>query len=241
MNSNQINSSSAKPSKARGYIVYDGPSRIDGSPILGIVTTVTTNPKTGPMSQLWIVLKDKSPVDAVKDGTDKAVCGDCPMHDGCYVLAFQGPRSVWQSYQSGKYPIATKRDLAKIKSQPVRLGAYGDPCALPITVLRSLFGDRGVTGYTHQWRNEENSAYSAYLMASTETDKDDQEAIAKGFRPFRIIAPNAPTPSYPACPADRGISCAECMACGGNSSRPSKGRWVRIHGNKAKRALHILQ
>lgn len=45
----------------RSVIFYEGPSLIDGSPILGIATASTSNPKTGPMVQTWILSADLDP------------------------------------------------------------------------------------------------------------------------------------------------------------------------------------
>ena len=40
----------------RSYVIYDGPSRIDGSPIVVIAQVGTGNRKTGAgMAQTWIV------------------------------------------------------------------------------------------------------------------------------------------------------------------------------------------
>ncbi len=69
-----------------GFVLYDGPSLIDGAPILAIVTgtskaSVSGNVKTGPMLQTWILRKDVSPQAAVDQGLDGSICGDC-MHRG---------------------------------------------------------------------------------------------------------------------------------------------------------------
>ena len=45
----------AKPSTPNGAIIYRGPSMLDGSPIVAILTGIdkpSHNPKTGPMAQL---------------------------------------------------------------------------------------------------------------------------------------------------------------------------------------------
>lgn len=69
-----------------GAIVWDGPSRIDGSPIMAIVTglrTASANPKTGDMLQTWILRSDMHPMDAIKSGADYGICGSCG-HRGTY-------------------------------------------------------------------------------------------------------------------------------------------------------------
>src|SRR5687767_8577197 len=81
-----------------GAILYSGPSELDGSPIIAVVTGVhrgTSNLKTGPVLQTWILRSDISPVEAVKTGADRSVCGDCALRNGaCYVTLHHGPRSV---------------------------------------------------------------------------------------------------------------------------------------------------
>ena len=89
--------------KTKGYVVYEGPSAINGDPIVAILTLKSNNVKTGNMAQLWIMARDIAPHIAKKEGNDDAVCGDCPIKKECYVLTFQGPLSVWNAYQRGTY------------------------------------------------------------------------------------------------------------------------------------------
>jgi len=65
--------------KPNGVIVYEGPSELDGEPIVVIVTGLrkSDNTKTGDMLQLWILLQNKLPCDAAKQGLDSSICGDC--------------------------------------------------------------------------------------------------------------------------------------------------------------------
>ena len=48
------------PAKQRekGFIIYDGPSMLDGEPIVAIATMKTSNRKTGEMVQVWILRSD---------------------------------------------------------------------------------------------------------------------------------------------------------------------------------------
>ena len=51
-------------SNPNGVVIYDGPSLIDGKPILCILTVLirkSKNPKTVNMLQTWIVRKDIHP------------------------------------------------------------------------------------------------------------------------------------------------------------------------------------
>ena len=59
-------------------IIYQGPSLIDGKPIIAIATLNSRNGKTGEMIQTWIMRSDIEPHKAIKTGEDSSVCGDCP-------------------------------------------------------------------------------------------------------------------------------------------------------------------
>jgi hypothetical protein len=70
---------------ANGYVIYRGPSRIDGAPIVAIATGFrdpTANRKTGPMIQTWILREDVPPLEAVATGADRSICGECPHRGG---------------------------------------------------------------------------------------------------------------------------------------------------------------
>jgi hypothetical protein len=61
---------------------WRGPSLVDGSPVVLLLSGLSsdsTNPKTGPMAQSWILRADMPPHVAVKTGADEAVCGKCPL------------------------------------------------------------------------------------------------------------------------------------------------------------------
>jgi hypothetical protein len=65
-----------------GVIIYEGPSVIDGAPIVAIATgfkSPSSNDKTGTMIQVWILRADIAPHEAQKTGADESICGDCPM------------------------------------------------------------------------------------------------------------------------------------------------------------------
>ena len=143
----------------KGFIAYKGKSMIDGSPIVGIVTLNSSNPKTGNMAQLWILSDQFTPVEAVKIGADVSICGNCKHRTGkggaCYVLPFQGPTSVYKAYKRGNYSENITKGALFLEYKALRLGAYGDPAALPEYVLDFLVkNSRLNTGYTHQWKNK---------------------------------------------------------------------------------------
>ena len=66
--------------KALGYIAYEGPSQIDGRPIVVIVNKLagSANAKTGAdLVQTFIIRADVAPTDALKTGADVSICGQC--------------------------------------------------------------------------------------------------------------------------------------------------------------------
>lgn len=231
-------------STPRGFEVYRGPSRLDGSPIVAILTLKTKNGKTGQMAQLWILRADQSPVDAVRSGADAGICGDC-VHRGshgfsdrtCYVNVAQAPLQIWRSWQNsvypawnGYYPVMPGGFLG------VRLGAYGDPAALPEHVIESVVRDADMwTGYTHQWRTSPH--LSRFVMASVDSEAEALEARAAGWRYFRVTAPDAtPMERETLCPSESvGLQCVKCGACNGAGSGRNGSIRITVHGTGSKR------
>jgi hypothetical protein len=218
-----------------GVILYRGPSLLNNEPIVAIATGVSrasTNEKTGAFIQTYILAENESPIDALFSGADGAVCGGCPlrpkvMPDGtrklgpCYVNAGQGPLSVWRTFRAGKYPeFQTAEHLDLFRGRLLRLGAYGDPAAVPVAVWEQLCGVANHwTGYTHAWRTCDK-AYARFCMASVETVADRRLALSLGFRTFRVRLPEQPLDEGEfVCPASeeggRRKTCAECKACSG--------------------------
>lgn len=225
----------AQAKNPNGYIVYRGPSLLDGQPIVVVAITASTNEKTGNMVQTYIMRDDVKPTDALKSGEDSSVCGDCkhrPINGGaCYVRVFQGPLVVWKGVHLGRYPVATPDEVgAMVSGRTVRLGTYGDPMAVPANVWESLTAHAaGHTGYSHQWRNlsiEPNQAkrVMALCMASADSEHEANEARTANVRYFRIrTADEAINKGEFACPASeesgKRKTCAECGACNGTDDR----------------------
>ena len=223
-------------SKVKGYVLYEGPSAINGENIAAILTLNSANKKTGKMAQLWILAKDTAPHIAQKTGEDSAVCGDCPIKKECYVLTFQGPLSVWNAYKRGTY-----MDLTRSKKIPallirrliIRFGAYGDPAALPKWLIKSIAENcKDFTGYTHQWNKRKFNFLKNYFMASVETKKLAEKALKKGFRYFRIKQAGADNfENEIDCPSDNGVQCIDCKLC--NGAKQAKNITIEAHGARA--------
>lgn len=159
-------SGSATVSNPKSIVLYHGPSMLDGASIVAIATIGSSNEKTGPMVQTWIMRADLLPTEASKAALDGSVCGDCPRRHStggdCYVTLFQAPRAVWAAWdregRSGpnwREPALVKRLRSAAQSHGFRMGSYGDPAAVPWTVWNEVLAalaPKMHTGYTHQWR-----------------------------------------------------------------------------------------
>lgn len=221
------------PRKITGALVYEGPSMIDGAPIVGIVTYQSANGKTGNMAQLWIIRQDMKPTEAIKTGCDSAVCGNCPLRgDGtgagraCYVNAGQAPNQVFSSYSKGNYPAV----LPNLAGRMIRLGAYGDPAALPKNIVKALADSSdGFTGYSHQ--SKRFPWIAKYCMVSVESKKEARAQHKKGNRTFRVCQGADDTlKNEIVCPAEsRGAQCIACGLCNGKSG-PGKSIIIPAHG-----------
>lgn len=210
--------------------VWEGPSELDGAPIMLLLTGLaksSKNAKTGDLLQTWILRSDVAPHVAVKTGQDSSVCGNCglrpllhkvkPIADKpCYVKVFQAPLSTWKANRNAPvFPVEGTRAL--VAGRRVRRGSYGDPGAVPAHVWR-LFDENPGTGYTHQWRD---AHLSSFAMASVHDATERAEARARGYRTFRVSADASDIlPGEILCPASKEagarVQCADCNLCDGS-------------------------
>ncbi len=249
----------------RSAVLWSGPSLLDGAPIVVVGLTDSSNRKTGPMLQTYIIRADQSPLEASRSGADASICGDCPHRQGqggsCYVTLIHGPAVVWRTLQRGAYPslfgdtpatVSHRQALEAFgEGRTVRLGTYGDPAAVPAWVWEALTS-RAVahTGYTHQWRaitgTDHGASIARLCMASADSVKDAEDARAMGWRYFRIrTADEALQPREMVCPASeeagKRLTCAECKACSG-ARGPSDARAsvaIIVHGALKRRFVPI--
>ncbi|TXR49882.1 hypothetical protein [Phyllobacterium endophyticum] len=232
-----------------GAIIYRGPSMLDGAPIVVIATGLAKNSrngKTGDLVQTWILRDDVSPIEAVNNGADSSICGDCPHRgtvvDGknvgrsCYVTVFQAPLVVWKSAQRGLYAHLTPSEARlAFAGRKVRLGAYGDPAAVPMAVWNEALADiEAGTGYTHQWRTCDQSLKN-YVMASCDSALDHELAKAMEWRTFRVRTASEPKLAREViCPASAEAgyktNCAACVACGGFGAKAKADIVIIAHG-----------
>lgn len=220
--------------------IWRGPSEIDGAPIVLVASGLrgtSDNRKTGAMAQTWVLRQDQSPVDAVRSGADSSICGAC-QHRGrdgfagrtCYVNVGQAPASIWRSWKRGTMPIVAHPG-ARLR-HPLRLGAYGDPLAVPLDAWRpwvDAAADIGRTGYTHQWATigRRVPEWARYVMASCDSAAEAMLAWGLGWRTFRVhrrddAAPIRPRAEVECVAESHGRTCAECRLCfGSHPSAPS--------------------
>ncbi len=240
-----------------GFVFYDGPSRLNGERVLGIATKVQNqkkdaNEKTGAMVQIYILVKDQSPVEARHSGQDEAICGDCLHKQGtCYVRIEQGPTQVWKAFHRGAYPeISIQDGRAALAGKYCRLGTYGDPAAIPFAVWALLLKDAaGWTGYTHQWKRPSASQYRRYCMASCDTEAEYKEAKRQGWRAFYVLPKNTATKPQGAmlCPASeeagKKLHCVDCRACEGTGGPHKAHVYIPVHGVtfKQERFAQLIQ
>jgi hypothetical protein len=227
-------------SKPNGLICYDGPSLIDGKPIVLIVTGIarkSKNSKLGQMLQTWILRKDISPTKAYTTGEDFSICGDCRhrLWGTCYVTIWRSPWNVWQAYKRGSYAPLNYQNMHLLNNKKMRVGSYGEPAAIPFEVWQKLLASGGgLTGYTHAWKRCDQRL-KQICMASVEMKHEAEKAQKMGWRYFRAILPgDNPSKNEFICPAsERGgkkTTCEKCGSCAGTSSKVTKCPLIVIHG-----------
>ena len=210
-------------------IIYNGPSLLDGQPIVVIATYSNRNTKTGHVVQTYILRSDINPLEASKTGADFSICGNCPMRGEvttdpnrkiakgrkCYVNLGQGVLIVFKSFLRGVYKEGDPAEMGR--GRFVRVGTYGDPAAVPQRVWELLLSDAdGFTAYTHQkpWRPE-------IAMQSADSHAEAVMHWKENRRTFRVIADlgELDKENETICPASkemgRRVQCAECRLCAG--------------------------
>jgi len=264
-----------RPAKHRGLIVYEGPSMLTGHPIVAIITTrPSKNKKTGNMAQVWILRSDMSPMKAKWTGGDAAICGACVYRgvqkrvkvryasgtirrilrfgqdSACYVNVGKAPTAVYHAYKRGRaYARVTSAQATQILAgRTLRLGAYGDPAAIPIDVIRPMLAIiRRHTGYTHQWANPKFAPWREILMASADNMAQARRAEDLGWRAF--VTANESDSTLQArvilCPASQEAgyktTCEKCGLCNGKQTPTDKRAHIFIPAHGAgKRFVNLV-
>jgi hypothetical protein len=240
------------------FIAYEGPSLYDGSPIVVLIQTGSTNRKTGDMVQTYVVRSDMDPITASRTGADKAICGTCP-HMGtpsdkatgqakertCYVTLAHGPLGKYKAYKAGRYSKVEGHDAIRALGlgRMVRLGTYGDPAAVPQYIWDSLISAaQGWTAYTHGAINPAPDK----IMTSAESAAQAESAWQRGERTFRVIKglDSLIKGKEVLCPASeeagQRVQCESCKLCAGSSVK-AKSVAIVAHGIAKRKAKELVQ
>ena len=211
-------------------VIWEGKSPYNGAEIMllgGAVKDPSRNRKTGWMIQMYILVKNVPPVEAVRLELDASVCGNCSMRwnkgGGCYVT----PLFMTPMWKKGlEAPRITPTELARLADKynsPIRQGAYGDPAFVPMYVweeLENAVSNKKGASYTHQWEWV-SPEYAKFSMASVENLKQKADAQALGYRTYRMVDNEAEIATDEVlCPnTSKGVQCRECGLCGGLRSK----------------------
>jgi hypothetical protein len=167
---------------------------------------------------------------------------------GCYVTVAHAPNNIYKTMGRGKYDLLTPdavNALLKRNRIGLRLGAYGDPAALPSDVISSLVCGLGHwTGYTHAWKSRPDLA--PFVMASADSPDDATLAHALGFRTFRTRLDSQPLMAGEiACPASDEMghrtTCDKCSLCDGSRATDERKHIaIIVHGATTVHAVKFL-
>ena len=234
--------------KPTGYILWEGLSKFDNTPIVVIATLKTTNRKTGDMVQTWILPQNSHPGTGFKENscdlatrelqpTNKTICGDCRhLKDrSCYVNWGQAPTSIWRAYKAKSYPKLDAEGILALSGRRIRFGSAGDPAMAPLSVWQQLaeFASEH-TGYTHQWRQEWAQGLKPFVQASVDSFAEYLDASAHGWKCFRVLRPGEDRHADEVhCRASSEMGnktdCATCHLCDGASANVV----INVHGSRA--------
>ena len=242
-------------------VLYKGISLLDNeTPIMVVMSGFTkdsSNAKTGPLVQLYILPIHETPKDTYY-GTYKngglvpsrfSVCGDCRYNgnNGCYVR-WSHLESLWKSSKTqSAIPMSLSKEF--LRGLRVRVGAAGDPAAVPASVWSELLSScENFTGYTHQWNKPEYQDLQGLFMASVDNARENEKAHALGWSSFFVTDSEDEAKQGTRCLASAGktdsnglpTTCASCMLCNGKS-RKQKTITEVLHGasntvHKARKA-----
>jgi hypothetical protein len=247
---------------ANGFILHETKD------IVVIATGFKTrsyNEKTGPMIQVYTLVKAVDPITASRTGADEAICFNC-RHRGtqnlgtgkvdgrtCFVNLLRGPLGVWKAFQAGKYPkLELERAAQVFAGEQVRFGSYGETCLIPRRWFEAICGvASGWTGYTHQWVLSRHGWLKEYVMASCDTSAEMESALKLGWRVYRVAEKGARVRGEwdgrveVNCPgseeAGKRTQCVGCGLCRGTSAGAGvKSIFNEVHGAGASH-FAILQ
>lgn len=239
-----------KNKKPNGFVVWQNKL------IALILLTKSSNAKTGNMIQSYIIRKDISPIEAVNNGKDSLICGDCPHRKNkvtgkrtCYVNLGQGVLQVYKQFKLGRYPqFNPKKHGHLLSNRMLRLGTYGDPAFVPYRVWNYLLSMvKGRTGYTHQWHSSTiDSRFKNIVMASCDSKVDVIHSNLLGYRSFVVSSHDDKNTRREDINAILCVNsshkrkCEECGLCNGNSNGMGKNIFIPAHGASKRFVKNLL-
>ena len=236
------------------YFIWHGPSTIGGidangdtiKPGIPVVVLASkakspdkANVKTGDMWQFYILVADMPPTEAKAAGLDASVCGNCVHRkvngNTCYTYGtvLAGANGMWRQWRNGN---ASEFTPDMVTGETVRLGAYGDPCAVPFDVWQPILdASDGYTAYSHQWDNPAiDPRFKTIAQASADNADEIPAANALGWRTYTVMPVGTTrVPGAVPCPSPR-IACADCLKCSGTGLGRKGNVWIEAHGSRAK-------
>jgi hypothetical protein len=142
-----------------------------------------------------------------------------------------GINHIFKKYREGGYKTYSPEAASHLlKGKKVRIGAYGDPGAVPLEVWEQLLKYCTSTGYTHQWKVC-SKEYAKFCMASCDTEQEVLEAHSLGYRTFFVQSVDTVLEAKRSvlnvklawCPASKELGkvtqCSDCMVCSGNRTK----------------------
>ena len=157
----------------------------------------------------------------------------------CYVNVGQAPQQIFKTWRAGRYPVADAESLAELLGgdYTLRLGAYGDPAAVPFAGAwrAAIDGAAHILGYTHQWAENPDAAapYKGLCQASVSTPAEARAAMLGGWRVFLVADLRGVDHGLGLlinCPSDKSThphttTCEACKLCNGKKANV----WIVPH------------
>ena len=175
------------------------------------------NSKTGPMAQLWIY-------DATTAAPTEANCGTCELKTSknayghsCYAARLRPMRTMLERCRNKQPNLWAAVASLRRNCMPLRLGAFGDPAAIPPEYTKALVSAaRFSLGYTHDWFNRRSEHLRGVCQASVESDADMRVAHLFAWKTFRVGSGPDMFHSEVHCPGQlHKRTCLECQRCDG--------------------------
>ena len=237
-------------------------SPVDGSEITVAITGMkgtSVNDKTGAMAQVHIMLANIHPVEANRNGSDRAICGDCSLRRhgdvtddnvlteeklnekmrelGKVIRHFRVKDDVTREVKC--YVTWGKSVTAIYRSQPnknvITFEEAGKLCRKYNTSIRlGAAGDPAMIPIEN-WESLIETARTGVTGYTHQWDQDWFDT--KQFRYSMASVDPSDTPIDPKreimCPSAT-ITCDECRLCGGEARRGAKSIVELAHGNNMK-------